>query len=63
MTAHNQRAVVHLTLADIFQLVAHLDGARTARLMIDEGGIKVSCERSVWSFPPLGQVGYPELTT
>lgn len=62
-TADNQRAVVHLTAEDLMNLAAWLDSARDARLMIDEGGIKVSAERSVWSFPPLGQIGYPELTT
>lgn len=53
--------VVHFTADDIDALRDFMFNARSARLMIDDGGIKVSCDRSVWSFPPFGQVGYPEV--
>lgn len=55
--------VIHLDAADIIDLATWLDGARSARVMIDEGGIKVSADRGVWSYPPLGQIGYPEVAS
>lgn len=53
--------VIHLDAGDIIDLATWLTGARSARLMIDEGGIKVSADRGVWSYRPLGQIGYPEV--
>ncbi len=48
--------VVHLTESDCETLAAQLSGAHNARLMIDDGGIKVSANSAVWSWPPVGEI-------
>jgi hypothetical protein len=49
MTDHS--AVIHLTADDIQQLTHEIDGAYSARIMVQDGGVKVSAQGGMWSLP------------